>query len=220
MKRFARFTLWLSIILTAALLLSACTRTVDRDVPEQLPTEEALATLPPGFEPTPTAAPAITPADMGGDGYPAPVEEPGTDPDVATDAPPAEDDADVPPAEGLPPAEGQPTPPETDIVYQVQAGDTLGKIADRYGVSINDIAVANNLSNIHSLDIGQTLIIPAAGSTAGGGAEQVHIVQPGETLFRIGLQYGLTVDELAAYNNLANPHAIDVGQEIRIPPSN
>ncbi len=49
--------------------------------------------------------------------------------------------------------------------------------------------------------------------------ERIHIVQTGENLFRIGLQYGFTYQELAAYNGIANPNAIEVGQEIRIPPS-
>ena len=50
--------------------------------------------------------------------------------------------------------------------------------------------------------------------------ERTHVVQAGENLFRIGLQYGFTVDELAAYNNIANPNVLDVGQVIKIPPSN
>jgi LysM repeat protein len=48
--------------------------------------------------------------------------------------------------------------------------------------------------------------------------EQVHIVAAGDNLFRIGLRYGFTVAELAAYNGIANPHYIYVGQAIRIPP--
>lgn len=50
--------------------------------------------------------------------------------------------------------------------------------------------------------------------------EQVHIVQAGENLFRIGLRYGIDYHELAAYNGIPNPHVISVGQVIRIPPSN
>lgn len=47
--------------------------------------------------------------------------------------------------------------------------------------------------------------------------EQIHIVQSGDNLYRIGLQYGCTVEEIATYNAIANPHYIDVGQQIRIP---
>ena len=41
--------------------------------------------------------------------------------------------------------------------------------------------------------------------------------QTGENLFRIGLQYGFTAQELATYNNIPNVDRIYVGQEIRIP---
>lgn len=47
--------------------------------------------------------------------------------------------------------------------------------------------------------------------------EQIHTVQPGQNLYRIGLQYGCTVAELTAYNGIFNPNYITVGQEIRIP---
>jgi len=48
--------------------------------------------------------------------------------------------------------------------------------------------------------------------------EQIHIVQAGDNLYRIGLQYGCTIEELAIYNQMANPDYVDIGDEIRIPP--
>lgn len=47
----------------------------------------------------------------------------------------------------------------------------------------------------------------------------LHIVQSGETLFRIALRYGLTVQELASANGLADPTVIYVGQQLIIPAS-
>jgi LysM repeat protein len=49
--------------------------------------------------------------------------------------------------------------------------------------------------------------------------EQIHVVQRGENLFRIGLRYGIPYQTLAAYNGIPNPHLIYEGQVIRIPPS-
>ncbi len=49
--------------------------------------------------------------------------------------------------------------------------------------------------------------------------EIIHTVQAGENLFRIALRYGFTYQELAAYNGIANPASISIGQQIRIPPS-
>lgn len=47
----------------------------------------------------------------------------------------------------------------------------------------------------------------------------VHVVQPGENLFRIGLKYGLAWDVLAKFNNIPNPNYVVVGQSINIPPA-
>lgn len=46
---------------------------------------------------------------------------------------------------------------------------------------------------------------------------QVYVVQAGDVLWRIALDHGTTWEELADYNNLANPHLIFVGQQIHIP---
>src|SRR3989441_2206583 len=43
-------------------------------------------------------------------------------------------------------------------------------------------------------------------------AGSTHVVQPGETLYRIALRYGLTVGALAAYNGLSDPTVIHPGQ--------
>lgn len=47
--------------------------------------------------------------------------------------------------------------------------------------------------------------------------EVIHVVQVGENLYRIGLQYGISWVALANYNNLPNANAIYVGQELKIP---
>ncbi len=47
--------------------------------------------------------------------------------------------------------------------YVVQPGDTLFSIAQRFGITIQDIINANNLTNPDRLDVGQSLIIPQAG---------------------------------------------------------
>ncbi len=69
-----------------------------------------------------------------------------------------------------------------------------------------------------------TLVPTAIPPTPGGGTggtpptqEIIHIVQPGENLFRIGLQYGYSWTVLAQYNGIPNPNFIVVGQAIRIP---
>ncbi len=45
----------------------------------------------------------------------------------------------------------------------------------------------------------------------------IHTVAPGENLFRISLRYGVTVQAIAAENNITNPNLIFVGQQLVIP---
>ena len=52
--------------------------------------------------------------------------------------------------------------------YTVQAGDTLGQIAQRFNVSLAEIAQASQLENINILEIGQVLTIPAPQPTVTG----------------------------------------------------
>lgn len=49
--------------------------------------------------------------------------------------------------------------------------------------------------------------------------EAVHVVSGGENLSAIARRYGMTMQELAAYNGIVNPNLVFVGQKIQIPGS-
>ena len=46
------------------------------------------------------------------------------------------------------------------IVHVIQSGETLGAIATRYGVTVDDIVSANDLDNPNVIAEGQEIIIP------------------------------------------------------------
>ena len=46
--------------------------------------------------------------------------------------------------------------------YQIQIGDTLGLIAQRYGLTVEDLVLANDLLNPDILGVGDVLLIPVA----------------------------------------------------------
>ncbi|HUF38923.1 MAG TPA: LysM peptidoglycan-binding domain-containing protein [Anaerolineales bacterium] len=66
-----------------------------------------------------------------------------------------------------PPAELPPLREESDL-YTVQPGDTLLRIAQRYGVTIEQIIAQNDLENPDLLEVGQVLVIPAPAPLATG----------------------------------------------------
>lgn len=121
--------------------------------------------------------------------------------------------------------------------HVVERGDTLRGIAERYGISLADLLAANDLPNPDLILIGQALRLSAPApadrargpapaveershpplSSRGGPRPATHVVQPGETLYRIAERYAVAVRELLAENDLPNPHLIVVGQELRLP---
>jgi LysM repeat protein len=102
-------------------------------------------------------------------------------------------------------------------VYVVQHGDTLTKIAETHGLTVNDIARANGIANPAGIRVGQRLLIPF-NSTGVVLPPETHTVKPGDTLFNISRVYGVELQTLADLNGLANPNAIHIGQELVIRP--
>ncbi|TVP77516.1 MAG: LysM peptidoglycan-binding domain-containing protein [Puniceicoccaceae bacterium] len=103
--------------------------------------------------------------------------------------------------------------------YTVQAGDTLGHIALRHGVSTPDLRRANNL-NSDLIRVGQKLTIPDVGTAATGNTPppnlHTYIVKAGDTLGSIALIHGTSVAALKRTNNLQSD-VIRIGQPLRIP---
>ncbi len=61
--------------------------------------------------------------------------------------------------------------------------------------------------------------VPTTPTTTATPAATEYTVQPGDTLGAIAAQFGLTAEELAAFNDLADPDLIDVGAVLRLPPA-
>ncbi|MGQ0600565.1 MAG: LysM peptidoglycan-binding domain-containing protein [Anaerolineales bacterium] len=72
-------------------------------------------------------------------------------------------------------------------------------------------------TTVHRLCVGLFVLIVCALSVSTAHAQsQTHVVQPGENLFRIGLRYGVTVDQLMRANGLTTIY-ISAGQSLIIP---
>lgn len=111
-----------------------------------------------------------------------------------------------------------PTPP-TAIEHIVVSGDTLWKIAQTYGVSINDIMSANNLDPNAYLFIGQKLLIPKKTSPVPGAPAfpKVYYVLKGDTYWKISQAYGITLQDLYITNRIPAGSPLWVNQRLIIP---
>ena len=117
-------------------------------------------------------------------------------------------------------------------VYTVKAGDTVAKIAARYGVTIADIVSANKLANANLIYVGQHLVIrKGAASAQPAGAttppkttttqpaattSTVYTVKAGDTVAKIAAHYGVTIADIVSANKLANADIIYVGERLVI----
>lgn len=101
--------------------------------------------------------------------------------------------------------------------YTVVSGDTLSRIASRFGTTVAAIASANGLANPSFIRIGQVLAVPMAGAPAPAPAATTnHTVARGDTLSGIATTYGTTVAAIQSANGLRGT-LIRIGQSLAIP---
>lgn len=128
------------------------------------------------------------------------------------------------------------------VKYTVQSGDSLTSVANKYGISVVELATANNLSRTAGLIRGRTITIPAAGTvkvarqttknddkasrndnsdnTARGNvikSTENYTVKAGESLNALASRYGVSARDLAATNKLPANAQLQRGQTIKVP---
>ncbi len=119
--------------------------------------------------------------------------------------------------------------------HTVVRGDTLARLAGRYGVATAALASANRLARPDHIRIGQVLVIPKDGPRAGveaprsapaplpsprvvvGAAASTYQVVEGDTLGAIARRHDTTVAELVGANGLVDPDRIRAGTGLAVP---
>jgi membrane-bound lytic murein transglycosylase D len=105
----------------------------------------------------------------------------------------------------------EPPAGQTRIVYRVKSGDTLGELAEKYGVRASQLRSWNNLRGSR-INVGQRLVIYTDNPPADGSGV-THTVQRGDTLGKIGSRYGVSVTDLKRWNGLESS-TIHPGQRL------
>lgn len=162
--------------------------------------EEAPPPPPPPPPPKPAPAPAPAPEPP-----PPPAPEPAPAPEP-------------PPGPALKMSKTVKPGATTGGEHTVGKGETLYSIAKNAGVSVADLAAWNGLADPTRIKAGQVLRLSAPGAAAKApeASGATHKVAKGETLYSIAKAAGRSVDDLAAWNGLADPTQIKVGQELRL----
>ena len=124
-----------------------------------------------------------------------------------------------------------------NCTHTVQSGDTLYRIGLKYEVTVAQIREANpqvqgdiiqpgdvlNIPNCNpgggtGTNVTQPTTAPEVPPTPLPGGSQTYVVKRGDTLYTIGLKFGVTADAIQKANNISNPNRITPGQELIIPP--
>ncbi len=102
--------------------------------------------------------------------------------------------------------------------YTVLSGDSLWRIALKFGTTVDAIKALNGLVS-DTINVGQVLKIPNV--TAMSPESQNYFsytVQSGDTLWLLSQKFGTTVDAIKTLNNLTND-MLSIGQVLKIPKS-
>ncbi|MEO7123433.1 MAG: LysM peptidoglycan-binding domain-containing protein [Lacisediminihabitans sp.] len=114
--------------------------------------------------------------------------------------------------------------------YTILSGDTVGKIAAKFGVSTQAVLTANGLGNASIIYPGQTLSIPGSTPTAFKAAPvsfvtpivstpvtSSYVIKSGDTLSKIASKFGVSIQSILNANGMGWSSIIYAGRTITIP---
>lgn len=97
--------------------------------------------------------------------------------------------------------------------YIVKEGDTLGTIGKKFGVTVDTIRYANNITNIGYLKVGQAIEIPPVNGV-------VYEVKEGDTIATLATKFEVAQQAIADFNYLSKPFTLRKGQTLILPDAN
>ena len=100
--------------------------------------------------------------------------------------------------------------------YKVSSGDNLGKIANKYKTSVDELVRLNNIADPNKISINQELIVPEIPEES---TLNKYTIKSGDTLGKLATKYNTSVNQLAALNNIKDVNKISIDQELILPDS-
>ncbi|MGH9868879.1 MAG: LysM peptidoglycan-binding domain-containing protein [Candidatus Polarisedimenticolia bacterium] len=142
----------------------------------------------------------------------------------------------VPAGAGVQVARGYEALPESERItavastHTVRRGETLASIASRYGISVRELSSLNGIRNANRISIGTRLTVPSipgasiaepegrSSRRASHGTKYApyHVVRRGDTLSGISREYGVSLRNLMAWNDLTKDATIRPGTKLMV----
>jgi len=112
-----------------------------------------------------------------------------------------------------------------EVYYRVKRGDTLKRIARKFGVTVRDLKRWNRLRS-NRIRPGQRLIVFKRGPGVARVSKKSpkrrtklisYRIRRGDTLYAISAKYGVSVSKIMKINGIKNPRELKPGRVVRIP---
>ncbi len=122
--------------------------------------------------------------------------------------------------------------PAATQMHTVRRGEYLASIARQYGMTAEQLAALNGITNPNLIYAGQQLIVAASAAAPAPAEAQAlpvnfpqasvqgevrHLVRPGEYLSQIAQRYGISWLAIAQANGIYDPNTVFAGMELVIP---
>ena len=83
---------------------------------------------------------------------------------------------------------------------------------------VQDIAIASTVDERVEYDESDKIVVPVVDSSEERRKVKIHTVAPGESLWAISQKYEVLMEDLLRWNELPNPDALSIGQNIQVKP--
>ncbi|MEO1289332.1 MAG: LysM peptidoglycan-binding domain-containing protein [Chloroflexota bacterium] len=198
------------LLICVMLITPACVQLVGDNAQGQASSQLITSTFTP-IPPTSTSTPTEEAEDV-------PISELSTETSTPTDTPsPTATETSTPQSVAQAGDEGQLFPTETDDPFEVQATSIVETATAQVLILTQEALGVTDTPS-------PTVIVPTQDLGSGGGdtgvvisgADCIHEVRGGETMFQLSRYYGIPVADIATRNGVVNPDLISIGQKFTI----
>ena len=112
-----------------------------------------------------------------------------------------------------------------NVYHVIEEGDTMYKIAGKYGIKVSELCRLNNMQETDILQIGRKLLVKSKSTTTKPQTStkqkqnttgQYHTIVEGDTLYKIAGKYNVKVSELCRLNNIQETTILQIGMKLRV----
>jgi LysM repeat protein/GH25 family lysozyme M1 (1,4-beta-N-acetylmuramidase) len=110
-------------------------------------------------------------------------------------------------------------PKSTSSSYKVVSGDSLSKIAKKFGTTVSTLQSINGIKNPNVIRIGQLLKLSGSAKAvvqSKASSPVYYTVKRGDVVSKIATKYGVTSSQIKSLNHLNSKYTIYPNQKLRI----